>query len=41
MKVARFHRLFLAFSRKLTNLKVVVALYFWTYNLCLVHRSLV
>ena len=40
MKVARFHRLSLAFSRKLANLKAAVALYFWTYNFCLIHRSL-
>ncbi len=40
MKVARFHRLTLAFSRKLVNLKAAVALYFWTYNFCLIHRSL-
>jgi hypothetical protein len=40
MKVARFHRLFLAFSRKLANLKAAVPLYFWSYNFCLIHRSL-
>ncbi|HJT20346.1 MAG TPA: IS1 family transposase [Nitrospira sp.] len=40
MKIARFHRLSLAFSRKLANLKAAVALYFWTYNFCLIHRSL-
>ena len=40
MKIARFHRLSLAFSRKLMNLKAAVALYFWTYNFCLIHRSL-
>lgn len=40
MKVARFHRLTLAFSRKLENLKAAIALYFWTYNFCLIHRSL-
>lgn len=40
MKIARFHRLSLAFSRKLVNLKAAVALYFWTYNFCLIHRSL-
>jgi hypothetical protein len=40
MKIARFHRLTLAFSRKLTNLKAAVALYFWTYNFCLIHGSL-
>ncbi|HKQ34813.1 MAG TPA: IS1 family transposase [Nitrospiraceae bacterium] len=40
MKIARFHRLTLAFSRKLTNLKAAVALYFWSYNFCLIHRSL-
>lgn len=40
MKIARFHRLTLAFSRKLANLKAAVALYFWTYNFCLIHRSL-
>ena len=40
MKVARFHRLTLAFSRKLTNLKAAVVLYFWSYNFCLIHRSL-
>jgi IS1 family transposase len=40
MKVARFHRLTLAFSRKLINLKAAVALYFWSYNFCLIHRSL-
>jgi hypothetical protein len=40
MKIARFHRLTLAFSRKLANIKAAVALYFWTYNFCLIHRSL-
>lgn len=40
MKIARFHRLTLAFSRKLVNLKAAVALYFWTYNFCLIHGSL-
>jgi IS1 family transposase len=40
MKIARFHRLTLAFSRKLANLKAAVALYFWSYNFCLIHRSL-
>jgi len=30
----------LAFSRKLANLKATVALHFWTYNFCLIHRSL-
>ena len=40
MKIARFHRLCLAFSHKLMNLKVAVPLYFWTYNFCLIHRSL-
>jgi hypothetical protein len=40
MKVARFHRLTLTFSRKLANLKAAVALYFWSYNFCLIHRSL-
>jgi len=40
MKIARFHRLTLAFSRKLANLKAAVALYFWSYNFCLIHLSL-
>ena len=40
MKIARFHRLTLAFSRKLANLKAAVALYFWSYNFCLILRSL-
>lgn len=40
MKIARFHRLTLAFSKKLVNLKAAVALYFWTYNFCLIHRSI-
>lgn len=40
MKIARFHRLSLAFSKKLVNLKAAVALYFWTYNFCLIHGSL-
>jgi hypothetical protein len=40
MKIARFHRLTLAFSRKLANLKAAVAFYFWSYNFCLIHRSL-
>lgn len=40
MKIARFHRLTLAFSKKLLNLKAAVALYFWTYNFCLIHGSL-
>lgn len=40
MKIARFHRLTLAFSRKLANLKAAVALYFWSYNFCMIHRSL-
>lgn len=40
MKVARFHRLTLAFSRKLANLKAAVALYFWSYNFCLIHGSI-
>lgn len=40
MKIARFHRLSLAFSQKLANLKAAVALYFWSYNFCLIHRSL-
>jgi IS1 transposase len=40
MKIARFHRLTLAFSRKLANLKAAVALYFWSYNFCLIHQSL-
>jgi hypothetical protein len=30
----------LAFSRKLANLNAAVALHFWTYNFCLIHRSL-
>ena len=40
MKIARFHRLTLAFSRKLANLKAAVTLYFWSYNFCLIHRSI-
>jgi len=40
MKIARFHRLTLAFSRKLANLAAAVVLYFWTFNFCLIHRSL-
>ncbi|MEP6935830.1 MAG: transposase [Nitrospirota bacterium] len=40
MKIARFHRLSLAFSKKLVNLKAAVALYFWTYNFCLIHGSI-
>ena len=40
MKVARFYRLTLAFSRKLAHLKGAVALYFWSYNFCLIHGSL-
>ena len=40
VKIVRFHRLTLAFSRKLANLKVAAALYFWSYNFCLIHRSL-
>jgi hypothetical protein len=40
MKIARFHRLTLAFSRKLANLEAAVVLYLWTFNLCLIHRSL-
>lgn len=40
MKIARFHRLTLAFSKKLVNLKAAVALYFWTYNFCLIHSSI-
>ena len=40
MKIARFHCLTLAFSRKLANLKAAEALYFWLYNFCLIHRSL-
>jgi hypothetical protein len=40
MKIVRFHRLPLAFSRKLANLKAAAALYFWTFNFCLIHRSL-
>jgi IS1 family transposase len=40
MKIARFHRLTLAFSKKLLNMKAAVALYFWTYNFCLIHRSI-
>ena len=40
MKSARFHRHTLAFSRKLANLKMAVALYLWSYNFCLIHRSL-
>ena len=31
MKIARFHRLTLAFSRKLANLAAAVVLYFWTF----------
>jgi len=33
MKIARFHRPTLAFSRKLANLKPAVVLHFWTYKL--------
>ena len=40
MKIARFHRLTLAFSRKLANLAAAVVLYFLTFNFCLIHRSL-
>jgi IS1 family transposase len=40
MKIARIHRLTLAFSRKLANLKAAGALDFWSYNFCLIHRSL-
>jgi len=40
LKIARFHGLTLAFSRKLANLKAAVALHFWFYNFCLIHRSL-
>ena len=31
MKIACFHRLTLAFSRKLANLAAAVVLYFWTF----------
>ena len=40
MRIARFHRLSLAFSKKLTNLKAAVALYFWNYNFCIIHGSI-
>lgn len=40
MKIARFHRLTLAFSRKLANMKAAVALYFWSDTFCLIHRAL-
>jgi hypothetical protein len=40
MKIARFHRLTLAFSRKLANLEAAIVLYFWTFNFCLIHGSL-
>lgn len=40
IKIARFHRLSLAFSKKLVNLKAAAALYFWTYNFCLIRGSL-
>jgi hypothetical protein len=40
MKIARFHRLTLAFSKKLANLKAAVALYFWSYSFRLIHRTL-
>lgn len=40
MKIARLHRLTLAFSRKLANLKAAIALYFGSYNFCLIHLSL-
>lgn len=33
MKIAGFHRLTLAFSRKLVNLEAAVVLYFWFYFL--------
>jgi hypothetical protein len=33
-------RLSLAFCRELVILKAVVALYFWSYNFCLIHRAL-
>lgn len=40
MKIAGFHRLTLAFSRKLANLEAAFVPYFWTFNFCLIHRSL-
>ena len=40
MKIAGFHKLTLAFSRKLANLAAAVVLFFWTFNFCLIHRSL-
>jgi hypothetical protein len=40
MKIAGFHRLTLDFSRKLANLEAAVVPYFWTFNFCLIHRSL-
>jgi hypothetical protein len=36
----RLNRLTLAFSKKLENLKAAVALHFWYYNFCWIHRSL-
>ena len=36
----RFTRLTMGFSRKLSNLKAAVALYFARYNFCRIHGSL-
>jgi IS1 family transposase len=40
MQLRRFTRLTNAFSRKLDNLKAAVALWFWYYNFCRIHKTL-
>lgn len=40
MHLRRFTRLTNAFSRKLDNLKASLALWFWYYNFCRVHKTL-
>lgn len=40
MQLRRFTRLTNAFSRKLDNLKASLALWFWYYNFCRVHKTL-
>jgi len=37
-KKSRFTRLTNAFSRKLDNLKAALALWFWYYNFCRIHK---
>jgi hypothetical protein len=40
MHLRRFTRLTNAFSRKLSNLKAALSLWFWYYNFCRIHKTL-